>query len=569
MLFASTFDAGLIPFYVFTAFVAYEQYTADMYHWGTLFESDEITHQVAQAAFLLGAINAGFHGISASISIFLAIIFRQISRLPPDMNPLEGNLTARPHKRNKSEITEKHLSQTTADSTDPLIGSPRNNIPFIHTRGKSFGADPNVFDERRQSEVTFHSHRLSHAEPASPTMSPVEQFNQSNSPMPEAVAQDGSYVPTRPIQAMFPNLQSQEVPVDVPDRSDCLSPGSENWVTYPSRSASPVDDTPNENAARRDASSAYSRRSNTTASTATSGLKDWISSAQKYGRDAKNNLTANTRGEYASLTTQEYYGNDEDNNYEILRQNRLYDHIEQDLGDHRIDIFPDDDDEDTLRSPSPPIHPLAMNPPTPQPPTNDPRSDTSSTRRIALSDIPNFSNNQASLMPPVQNLQKKGRFYGELENNTGFSIPRAVSIETETSTDEIKRKRSKKLVKRRSARLSAYDSVHQDDDEDIENQPVDPVTTEGDRRGRVVSNSGADIVGTGSSGTGSSSLPYIGGLGMGRRRDVSGKIAEEGRGGTRLSLNSNGELEKNSGKTSRNGSSTPIRAAGWARFAGL
>jgi hypothetical protein len=56
---------------------------------------------------------------------------------------------------------------------------------------------------------------------------------------------------------------------------------------------------------------------------------------------------------------------------------------------------------------------------------------------------------------------------------------------------------------------------------------------------------------------------YITALGVGRRRDVSGKIAEEGRGGL-VEVTEVPEApatpEKKQGGT---------RAAGWARFAGL
>ncbi|KAF4206314.1 hypothetical protein CNMCM8980_009117 [Aspergillus fumigatiaffinis] len=115
-----------------------------------------------------------------------------------------------------------------------------------------------------------------------------------------------------------------------------------------------------------------------------------------------------------------------------------------------------------------------------------------------------------------------------------------------------------KLVKRNSQKLNTYDSLkqHDADDLDVENEippvPTDPALADGDRKGRVVSNSGADI-GRHDFGSGSSLAygNYIANLGVGRRRDVSGKIAEEGRGGVVTE------------------SPKPIRAAGWARFAGL
>lgn len=176
-LFASTLDAGLIPFYVFTAFMAHGEYTSDAYNWGTLFDNDTVTIQVAEATFICALANGGLHLVSLALSIFLAVMFRKISHLPPDMNPLEDNLTARPRKSRKEiDVDEKHLSSSTLHSIleDPLIGPPRS-MPFVHTRGQSLASDSNrgsvdVMNVNRQSVVSAHPHRLSHLEPSSPEM---------------------------------------------------------------------------------------------------------------------------------------------------------------------------------------------------------------------------------------------------------------------------------------------------------------------------------------------------------------------------------------------------------------
>jgi hypothetical protein len=78
------------------------------------------------------------------MSIYLAVIFRKIARLPPDMNPLEDNLTSRHKKKNSSisTISEKRASQASSfyGPTDLDRSSPRGEppvlppIPFMHTR---------------------------------------------------------------------------------------------------------------------------------------------------------------------------------------------------------------------------------------------------------------------------------------------------------------------------------------------------------------------------------------------------------------------------------------------------
>lgn len=551
MLYACVFDSGLIPFYVFTAVVSYGQYAANSYHWGSLLGDNETAFQVTQATFILSVVNAGFHLVSLGVSIFLTVVFHKISRLPPDANPLEDNLTARPHMKAKSEISEKHRSKSTVDSADPLIDSM--NVSFAHLRDHPFGNGLNVSDEKRQP------YQLSYMESVYPRSVSAKQTSQTNLCVPQAAAEESRYVPTQPIQAMFPNALGEGVPA-VPNRGSCVSPDAGNWVTYPSRSPSPANEAIIGNLnIDRNPSSAYSR-SNTTTSTA-SNLREWLGSAQRYGRGAKKDDTPNCNWQYATLTTQESYANDEKDDFS--QQDLFNGNTEHDLGDHRIDVFPDNDgDEDW-----PPYflpNPLAMNPPTPQPPIHEYYDNSSSdrppSRRLALNDFPNFSGDQpTTAMPPVQKLERKGRFYGEVEENPGFFIssPRSVSIEDDTNdTLQVSKKRNK-LAKRASAKTSAYTSVNQDDNIDGAD-PINPVTVEGDRKGRVVSNSGADIIGT----AGSRRFPYgdyIANLGVGRRRDVSGKIAEEGR-----SLNGS-----DGGDSVTKAQPSPIRAPGWARFAGL
>ena len=147
MLFAAVIDVGLIPFFVFTAMMARTQYREPGNthgHWSTLFGSVVADYKIVFALFLVSVVNGGIYLISLLIDLYLAIIFRKISTLPPDMNPLEDNLTSR-HKRNKSSLLDNRSSQATTSTTspnrgsrasDPLISPPRT-VPFMHTRNDS------------------------------------------------------------------------------------------------------------------------------------------------------------------------------------------------------------------------------------------------------------------------------------------------------------------------------------------------------------------------------------------------------------------------------------------------
>lgn len=154
MLFAGILDIGLIPFLVFSSLMAHTQYiepNSAPGHWGTLFGGDAATTRIVYSTFLLSLVNGCMHLVSLIISIYLGVIFRKISQLPPDMNPLEDNLTSR-HKRNKSSLLDNRISQATtatansqkdSKAEDPLMSPPRT-VPFMHTRNSSHENITNV-----------------------------------------------------------------------------------------------------------------------------------------------------------------------------------------------------------------------------------------------------------------------------------------------------------------------------------------------------------------------------------------------------------------------------------------
>lgn len=607
-VFASTIDLGLVPFYVFGAYISYIEYANVAYNWGTLLgNTNGIPHLIANVNFIISIASGALHAISFGISMFLSIVFRRITRLPPDMNPLEDNLTARPHKRTKSEIAEKHLSQSTVDSgigmDDPLIGSPRN-MPFsMHNRHPSSGDGLNEFifntNYNRLSQGPFvHPDELPYADPTPKPLQFQPRPQQGNviprkpvqiSQMP---TQDIDNLSNRPTPPMHLNVPNQgPYPDSISDRSKTVSPMSDNWIAYPSRSPSPLDklQTPetesakNENVARRDISSMYSR-SNTTAST--DSAPNWVS-AQGYGWNIDEAIKEDVHGEYESLAMHEHYGNDDEYLDDYRQENGLYDDVERDLGDEPINIYPDaylsdedDDMKDKLEDPatSQLLNPLALNPPTPLTSRNNLHDDTTSkplNGRHALTDVPNLS--PAAILrsdspPPGESPEKKtGRYYGELESNPSVSVRGDRDVSEQNAPLRKKSKLQKKNSK--SRKMKSYNTLRQDDhvsDDEIDNEGTSAIpkgTDENDRKGRVVSNSGADIPGPRSNpGAPSAGLSSYGnyiaglGIGVGRRRDVSGKMAEEGRSGTMVNAGRPGTEPEHK---------KPIRAAGWAKFAGL
>lgn len=138
MIFAAILDAGLIPFFVLTAVMSRNEYTSPSPSWQTLFDTGEANYKIIFATFLVSVVNGSLHLVSLFISLHLAVMFRQIAGLPPDMNPLEDHLTSR-HKKNKSSlqsITTPTSTNRNSKAEEALIVPPRT-VPFLHTRAES------------------------------------------------------------------------------------------------------------------------------------------------------------------------------------------------------------------------------------------------------------------------------------------------------------------------------------------------------------------------------------------------------------------------------------------------
>lgn len=178
--FALVTDAGFIPFYVYTLLLS--RRNADMEagttgRWRTIFPTDDEANKILLTTWLTAITAAGLHLISAFLDIYLVIIFRKISKLPPDMNPLEDNLTRRKskHKHKNSSISavtpflgdDKRFSAQSAISidrnsqSDPLLSqdvpSPtKSQMSFMHTRSDSETTySPHTPKSAQQSKERF------------------------------------------------------------------------------------------------------------------------------------------------------------------------------------------------------------------------------------------------------------------------------------------------------------------------------------------------------------------------------------------------------------------------------
>ncbi|KAM0162264.1 hypothetical protein ACHAPG_001962 [Botrytis cinerea] len=147
MAFASLTDISIVPFYAYISLAAKTKQTT----WTTYLSDKSLLTIFTDVLFYAATVGAGLHLITLAISLYLAVTFRKINQLPPDMNPLEDNLTAR-HKRNKSSIStfttitapsERRLSRGSNLEDKRRSGAAYEDldrpptIPFFHTRTNS------------------------------------------------------------------------------------------------------------------------------------------------------------------------------------------------------------------------------------------------------------------------------------------------------------------------------------------------------------------------------------------------------------------------------------------------
>ncbi len=151
---------SLLPFFVYTCLLANVQLRTDPLPpqpWNSVFpDKPYSTDTLIFALFILAICNAGLHFISSAMCLYLGLVFRTISKMPPDMNPLEDNLTSRHHKKKVSDLSfisneDKHrLSTATTASVSSFAGptdakrmsqhslnqpmSSSRSVPFMQTR---------------------------------------------------------------------------------------------------------------------------------------------------------------------------------------------------------------------------------------------------------------------------------------------------------------------------------------------------------------------------------------------------------------------------------------------------
>lgn len=517
-------DAGFIPLYVFTALLARRNYNEEAGtegRWRTFFPTDEETNKVLNTTWLTATTVAGLHCASLVLDLYLCLIFRKISRLPPDMNPLEENLTSRrktKHKHKTSSISaitalnedEKRFSAQSTGTTvvgsrnsqaDPLIAEKEidTKMAFMHTRTDSgMTYSPHTPNSARQSRAFY-------SQPASARQSRADlnhrddlhrrddddDDNQTLAQRKSFLAQQAIKRSSRPNSMVSAKYEEFYTPPSTAEKHDAVgdislqknsreSLQSDNWFVYQEPS-----------------------------------YED-----EEINHPAKNS-NVQSKPALAAMETFSKLSPKKAQGYDAVK---MYDDVS--------------DVDDDLEPPMMP-QPLRMNPPTP-PPTktfereakNTPPPPTSLQRtytKTSMSSEATFSRSPTRASTP------KSRYYGDLKTatqgvlrNGGYSATNSPSSSPTKSSTPNNLPSSTKQYTTNSPVTKKSESPFTLDKKSFASVRRTGETGYMPVRGqspRVISRTGVDY-------DGRYDFEEDSDLGTsGRRRDVSGKVAEEGRGG--------------------------------------
>ena len=556
MMFAAMVDTGLLPFFAFSAYLSYNDYSRNAYGWSTILNDSDLSYKVIYAFFIMNATVGGLLLVSLFMDVYLATIFRKIAKLPPDMNPLEPNLTSRHgHKRNKSSmnITEKQMSSSTL-ANNRNLGISGKRIPYMHTRTDSadsvtlYGNDSarNSRAELRKDfdEAQHDPYRLSKA------------------------SSRQTLAPTRPNSAVPPSNNARQPGTGLeyrPQRSSNLvqeNSRPSSWLSYLDYEGQPTDIS---DVANQQLDQEVRPLSPVSAISSRGPSMDQPRNEREnwYARNTDYEMVANNISTH-DMATETVSSNDLQSDYLVPP------------------LFP----QQKKRS----RDPLGMNPPTPVPDYQDENNSEYPAalygsamgpghgQRPALT--PADGNRRTSRPSSFIGSGGKSRFYGNLRASIGGADKKpadsnVVEIYPDSDSDEYER--TKTMHSDYSGNIEVYGSSDDGNDDPVaayhaaqvstySPQRVDHQSWRGHGVGngmRQTSNSTGHDLHAGYAGLGSEF-----GRGMARRREVSGKVAEEGRSPGFDEVGRRPAYDEV--VVPQQGSSYRIpQAAGWNRFKGL
>lgn len=243
-VFSAISDLAVVPLYSYGCLSV--RNSSD--HWGTLLPNESLMNYFLPSLYYTLFAAAVLHLITLGNGLWLALKFRQISALPPDMNPLEDNLTSRHQKKLSVATTGTYMTENERRLSTPMddyrrsgmsyedVGRPPS-IPFHATRSPRSSIGSTDFPPR-QYQITpgnspKHSPRNSAtAEDLKRMSAPPSSSHSSIAPAPP---------PRSPWRASYasytgvPNHDLSELPPPSPRGSGQVPPSPRGYGNYSSR----------------------------------------------------------------------------------------------------------------------------------------------------------------------------------------------------------------------------------------------------------------------------------------------------------------------------------------------
>ncbi|EKG14208.1 hypothetical protein MPH_08583 [Macrophomina phaseolina MS6] len=263
-------DTGLTPFYVFTAMLAktnLAEAPGTEGRWRSFFTAEDATNKLLLSTWLTSVTVGALHLLAIGLGLYLVLVFRKIARLPPDMNPLEDNLTSRRGTKHKyktsslSEITSPPEKRFSDMSGSTCVSSPSRSS---HAQDEPMMPDVRTMPfarSRRNSDCNYNPHNP-HSARESRTYLPDQIYQQprsSRASRSNVNSRTGSVSPTKldlkslPIKLSanslggYDSMSPSSSPERSPARSKHQSLKSDNWFVYPEAEAASDDDEPTAN----------------------------------------------------------------------------------------------------------------------------------------------------------------------------------------------------------------------------------------------------------------------------------------------------------------------------------
>lgn len=218
--FSAITDLAVLPLYTYGCLAIRNSSVTD--HWGTLLANESLIDYFLPSLYYSLFAGAITHLVTLVMSLWLALKFRQITRLPPDMNPLEDNLTSRHQKKLSVATTATFHYEDDSRLSTPLeefrrSGMPYGDVerppsvPFHATRSSPRGSFGSADFPNRQYQVTPGN---------SPKHSPRNSATEAELKMSAPPSSSHSSIPpTPPPRSPWRNSNSHNVYAGIPTQN--------------------------------------------------------------------------------------------------------------------------------------------------------------------------------------------------------------------------------------------------------------------------------------------------------------------------------------------------------------